>query len=218
MAKSITILLVDDHALLCDALRRALDAETGFEVVDAVSDARTAIERASELQPDIVIMDIDMPGMDSFQASERILEISKDTRLVFLSGYFHDQYIDAALRLEARGYLSKGEPLDRIADSVRLVAQGRVVFSEEVQARIVVGPQRPTLATAMKTRTATLSPREIQVLRYLAKGKTKKEIASLMELSVKTVESHADRIMRKTDVHDRVGLALLAVREGIIEA
>ena len=163
-------------------------------------------------------MDIDMPGMICFDAAERIKSRLEEVQIIFLSSALHDHYIESALKIGASGYLHKGEPTETLAMAIREVAAGGVYFSDEIRGRIVEKEGSYSLAEGAKMRSQTLTDREIEVLRYLARGLTKKEIASLMHLSPKTIESHSARVMDKLDIHDRVELARYAIREGLTEA
>ncbi len=218
MAIPIKILLVDDHALVRDSLSRLLDADDVINVIGAVSDASEALIIFNNLQPDIVLMDIDMPGLSSFEAANRMTSLIPETKFIFLSAFFHDRYIEQALKVQAKGYLTKSEPPANLINAIKQVADGKVYFSSDVRSRIVADSQGVRLANSNKrTRTDTLSNREIEVLRYLARGMQKKEIASIMHISVKTVEGHVEKVMNKLDIHDRVELARFAIREGLAE-
>lgn len=222
MSDAITILLVDDHALFRESLGQLLEAEQDFKVIGTVGDAEKALQEVLDCGPDIVLMDIDMPGLICFDAAYRIAGLRPATRIIFLSAFFHDHYIEEALRVKARGYLTKSEPLGQVVKAIRIVAGGRVYFSPEVQSRIVADKGGVRLAVdeqkPPRTRMSTLSAREIEVLRYLARGMSKKEIASTMHISLKTVEGHAEKLMSKLDIHDRVELTRFAIREGLAEA
>ncbi len=217
MKRRIAVLLADDHSLIRESLKARLETEPDLTVVASVPNADEAITEAIRLQPSIVLMDIDMPGLSAFEATKIIKARSDRTRVIFLSAFFHDRYIEEALEAGASGYLTKGESPESVIDAVRKVSAGGTCFSADVQARIVVDSQGLRLATRAQTRTATLTRREMEVLRYLARGMPKKQVAQIMHLSVKTVERHSDRLMNKLDIHDRVELARFAFREGLAE-
>ncbi len=216
--EAIRILLVDDHALVRDALSGQLSELVEFDVVGTASDAGEAMERAFELEPDVIVMDIDMPGMICFDAAERIKTRLEEVKILFLSAFFHDHYIEKALQTGASGYLHKSEPVETLAMAIREVAAGGNFFSKEIRVRVVKTDKGFSLEQGAKTRAQTLTDREIEVLRYLARGLAKKEIATIMHLSPKTIESHCTRVMDKLDIHDRVELARYAIREGLAEA
>ncbi|MCA9298565.1 MAG: response regulator transcription factor [Phycisphaerales bacterium] len=213
---TIRVLLVDDHALLRDTLASRLEAEADMSVVGVAETADEALDRIQTCSPDIILMDIDMPGRICFDVARTIVARLPDVRLIFLSAYFHDHYIEEALRVKALGYLTKRESVDRIVDAIRDVMNDRVCFSEEIQGRIEFAEGETRLSG--RSRASTLTGRQVEVLRYIARGLSKKEIASLMHVSVKTVEKHTDALMSKLNIHDRVELARYAIREGLAEA
>jgi len=156
--------------------------------------------------------------MICFDAVDRIKSRLQDVAVIFLTGSFNDHYIESALKVGAAGYLHKSEPTKTLAMAIREVAAGGEFFTEEVRARVVSKKGGMTPDDGAKLRGETLTEREVEVLRYLARGLAKKEIASLMHLSPKTIESHSSRLMGKLDIHDRVELARYAIREGLAEA
>lgn len=218
MKAAISVLVVDDHAMVRQMLMNRLDREPDITVVAGVSNADDAITEAIRLKPDIVLMDIDMPGMLCFDAAKTIGTQCLETRVVFLSAFFHDRYIEQAMGVQAWGYITKSEPEEAVVKAVHNVAAGVAYFSPEVQGRIVVDAQGARLARKKQSRASTLSERELEVLRYLARGMAKKDIARTMHLSVNTVNRHTANIMTKLDMHDRVELARFAIREGLAEA
>ncbi len=217
MSEKITILLADDHALVRATLADRLMAESDLEVVGRVGNADEAVSLCIQKQPHIVLMDIDMPGLQCFEAARTILSRCPKTRIIYLSAFFSDRYIEEALAVEAAGYVTKSEPPEAVIEAIRMAVTGRVYFSPEVRSRIVFDPRGTRLSTKQPTRLSTLTPREMQILRYLAKGMSKKEIARTVNLSISTVERHSDRLMKKLDIHDRVELARFAIREGLAE-
>lgn len=214
----IRVLLVDDHALVRQSVADYLSKQSDISVVGQVATAHEGIVEASNLMPDVVLMDIDMPGSSCFDAARAIQKNVPEVRIIFLSGFFNDQYIDEALQANALGYVTKNEPPDVVMAAVREVAAGGVYYSPQVMERIVVDASGPRLAKGGQTRFSTLSPRELEVLRYIAKGLAKKDIAAAMHISVKTVENHSNSLMSKLNIHDRVKLTRFAIREGLVEA
>jgi two-component system response regulator NreC len=218
MAPRIRILLADDHVLLRDSLAEKLERQEDLTVVSCVGNADDALEMAGKLKPDIVLMDIDMPGMVSFEAARQIHESIAGTRVVFLSAFIHDNYIEQALEARAHGYLSKQDPFPTLLNAIREVATGNTYYSDEVRARIVVDTNGARLNPEYHSRCSTLSAREIEVLGYIARGLTGKEIAMVMHISPRTADNHTTRIMTKLDIHSRVELARFAIREGLARA
>ncbi len=217
---AIRILVVDDHALLRDTLIDVLQREPGFKVVGSAETADKAVEALRTCEPDVILMDVDMPGGSSFNAARTIQWMRPDARIVFLSAFSHDRYIEQALAAKARGYATKSEPPETIIRAIREVAAGGVYFSPQVKSRLVFEPRatRMSEAPAGSSRAASLTSREIEVLRHLSQGHSKKDIAIMMNLSVKTVDRHAANLMSKLDIHDRVELARFAIREGYAQA
>jgi DNA-binding NarL/FixJ family response regulator len=216
--KEVRVLLVDDHDLLRDTLAERLRREDGLTIAGVAGDAQAGLELALVCRPDVAMMDIDMPGRPAFEAARDLVRALPDTRLLFLSAFAHDRYIDQALSVGALGYLTKSESVERVIDAIRRVSEGRAYFSREVAERIVVEGDGARLERDSKgSRASTLTRRENEVLCYLARGRSKKEIAASMHLSVKTVEKHTDNLMRKLEIHDRVELARFAIREGLTE-
>lgn len=213
----VRILIVDDHALMRSTLAAWLTADGGFEVIGEACDGGDAIQKAVANKPHIVLFDIDMPGLSCFEAARMIRNRVPETKIVFLSAFAHDNYIEQALACEARGYLTKGQSPQTISEAIRSVANGGSSFAPEVQSRLVIDSDGVRLGTSL-TRNSLLTPRELEVLKYLANGMSKKEIASTMHLSVKTVDNHSTSLMTKLDIHDRVDLARYAIREGLIRA
>jgi DNA-binding NarL/FixJ family response regulator len=216
--KTISVLLADDHALVRESLSTWLKSAGDMRVLGEVGSADEALAIAVRERPDVILLDIDMPGLLAFDAVRTIRSRCPDTRIIMLSGFFNDRYIEDALAAEASGYMTKSEPPQAVLKAIRTVAAGGVYFSPEVQARIVVDSSGARLASRdAVTRSSTLTPRELEVLRYIARGLSKKDIAGIMHLSVKTVDNHSTSLMTKLNIHDRVDLARYAIREGLAE-
>lgn len=219
MNSVIRVILADDHTLLRQALARVLNETSNMTVVAEVGTADEAVDNAIRTNPDVVVLDIDMPGIAAFDAARTIQSRCPATKIIFLSAFTHDRYIDAALKSNAMGYLAKTEPPEKVVRAIRTVAAGQSYFSPEVQSRLVVdsGGVHLGQAAEVKMRASSLTGRELEVLTYIAKGYSKKEIATMMHLSVKTIENHTASVMTRLDIHDRVQLTRFAIREGLIE-
>jgi DNA-binding NarL/FixJ family response regulator len=163
----------------------------------------------------VALLDIDMPGLSSFEAARTIGIHSPATRIIFLSAFVRDHYVEQAVEVKASGYLTKTQSPEAVADAIRLVASGSTCYAPEVQMRIVLDNDCPRLDRSERSLLSGLTSRELEVLRQIAAGHSKKEIAGLLHLSEKTVETHSQRVMDKLDIHDRVGLARFAIREGL---
>jgi len=218
MNSNIKIILADDHTLVRQSLARLLNESSNMIVVAEVGTADEAVVAAIRSNPDIVMLDIDMPGIAAFDAARTIAARCPMAKIIFLSAFTHDRYIEAALSCGAMGYLCKTEPPEKVIVAIRTVAAGQSYFSPEVQQRIVVESDGVHLAgTEVKSRASALTNRELEVLTYIAKGLSKKEIAKTMHLSVKTVENHTASVMNRLDIHDRVALTRWSIREGLVE-
>ena len=215
--KEIQVLLADDHTLLREALVDRFQREVDIRVVGSVSSAEEAMRQANAIVPDVILMDIDMPGLSCFDAASRILKHHPEIRLVFLSAHTNDRYIEEALRVGGLGYLTKSEPPEMVVHAIRIVASGKVYFSDEILSRLEIEGRRVRLVDGGGSRTSMLTPREVEVLRYLARGLSKREVAEIMHVTPKTVDKHTENLMRKVDIHDRVKLARFAIREGLAE-
>ncbi len=218
MTRPVSILIVDDHTMVRNMLAHRLGEWADMHVVAAVGTADEAVAMAAQRRPDIILMDIDMPGIHCFDAAKTIQSLSPETRIVYLSGFFHDRYIEQALAARAWGYVTKTEPEDAIIQAIRKVASGVTYFSPKVQERLIVSGGGLELARNGQSRISTLSEREIEVLRHIARGLSQKEIAATMHISAHTVHRHTHSLMDKLDIHNRVELARYAIREGLAEA
>lgn len=217
MTSVVTVVLADDHALVRDMLHDRLSRE-GMEIVGVAASGRHAVDLAGATHPDVVILDIDMPGISAFQAARAVQIASPSTRVIFLSAFVSDSYIDQALGVEASGYLTKSEPPDAIVEAIRKVHRGATSFSLEILDRIVIDASGVRLNGARHTRYDLLTDREREILGYVARGLPQKQIARLAGISVKTVQHHITHLMDKLEIHDRVELTRFAIREGLVEA
>lgn len=218
MSKPIRAILADDHALVRSTLANWLRGTTDIQVIAEVKTAEEALNECIRVPPDVLVMDIDMPGLSCFDAARTIGARCPNVRVVFLSAFMHDRYIEEALAVGASGYVTKGQPPQAVTDAVRAAATGGTYFVPEVQARLVVDSNGVRLSGRPQTRISMLTPRELEVLRYIARGMSKKEIADTIHLSVKTVDNHSTSLMSKLDIHDRVELTRFAIREGLADA
>ncbi len=221
--KSIRILCVDDHAFLIDGLKARFAMERDLDLVGRLSSADGLIAAVKEHRPDIVLLDIEMPGPDPFEAASELKRIAPDTKVVILSAYVRDHYLSSAFRAGAWGYFSKSDEAEAIVAGLRTVARGEFTLGPKVQERCkpVEGRRRGNgreQGEAPRTRLDTLTAREREVLRMIGKGMTRAEIAEEICRSPKTVDGHREKIMQKLDIHDRGELVRFAIREGLVEA
>ena len=212
---TIRISLLDDHLILLQALADRINAEQGMQVVSTASTAEQGLRGILETCPDIAILDVELPGRGVFDIAGQINVRQKQTKILFLTGYLSDVFIEQALKHEARGYLMKGEPIEYLIDCIRRIDAGEYCFSEEVARRLEFNPDRKRYFVRGNNPLGSLTSRQLEVLRRLAKGESVKEVAKSMHISQKSVDSHKYRIMHMLGIHDRVTLARYAIREGL---
>ncbi len=216
----IRIFCADDHAFLIEGLRARFDRETGLQFVGSLGSADGLVEAVAREAPQVLLMDIDMPGRDPFETIEDLKARCPECRVILLSAFIRHAYLDVAVKAGAWGYVSKRDAPAAIIDAIRQVAAGRFAFSPEVISRCGLDPNRPTAAAdknAPESRLSKITPRELQILRMIGKGMSRNEIAAAIHRSPKTVDAHRSSIMEKLGLHDRVELARFAIREGIVE-
>jgi NarL family two-component system response regulator LiaR len=206
----IRVLIVDDHAVVRRGLRAFLDLQSDVEVVGEAADGATAEEMAANLSPDVVLMDLVMPGTDGIATIRRLREARGKTTVLVLTSFLDDVHVFAALQAGAAGYLLKDVQPDELVRAIRQVHQGESALHPKVAARLVQH-------TAQPASFADFTPRERDVLRLLAEGFANKEIARRLSLSEKTVKTHVSNILQKLGVADRTQAALLAVRRGLVQ-
>lgn len=209
---SIRILLADDHAIVRDGLRALLDAEPGLEVVASVTDGREAVLAVARLKPDVVVMDINMPGLNGIEATLKISQLEDAPQVLILSMHGSSEHIYRALQAGARGYLLKESAGSEVVGAVRAVAAGRRYLSEKISdtamdAYLAEGRTRSPLES--------LSARERQLLQLLAEGRSNAEAARQLSLSVKTVETYRSRLMVKLGLKDLAALVRFALEHGL---
>lgn len=210
-AKSIRILLVDDHTVVRKGIRMILSAQPDMEVVAEAKNGLEAVAEAERTQPDVVIMDVNMEGLNGIEGTRRIAGISPRSRVLALSMHRDAVYVREMLRAGAKGYLVKDADDDALLDAVRAVARGEAYLSPSV-ADAVLTDYRKHVTNPMDLLTA----REREVLQLIAEGKTNKDIANQLKLSVYTVEAHRSRLMEKLNLHSTGDLVRFAIRNGII--
>jgi two-component system, NarL family, response regulator NreC len=215
MAKT-RILITDDHTLFRQGIRTLLSGEPDLEVIGEAANAADAVAVARQMHPDVVLMDIGMPGMSSFEGTRQIRKDRPETRVVFLSMYDDEDYLAESLAIGANGYLLKDSPAEQLVMAIREVHRGGSVLSPRLLARLVDDFRVQGKATTREPRFGTLTNRERDILKLLAEGKSVKEIASGFDLSVKTVEAHKFNLMRKLDIHNKAQLVQYAIQKKII--
>ncbi|WP_149202304.1 response regulator [Actinotalea subterranea] len=220
----IRVLLVDDQALLRMGFRLVLEAEDDIEVVGEAGDGATAVDQVRALAPDVVLMDVRMPGVNGIEATGRIVAEQPATRILILTTFDLDEYAFAALRAGASGFLLKDARPPELIAAIRSVSSGDAVVSPRITRRMLelFAPQMPAsgvvpeAADAVDPRLAELTPRELEVLLSIAHGSSNAEIAELLYLSEATVKTHVGRILAKLGVRDRVQAVVLAFETGLV--
>lgn len=208
-ADVIRVLIVDDHALVREGVRHVLTSDSGFDVVGEASTGEDAVRLSAELAPDVVVLDLTMPGMSGLDAAPRIREAAPEARLLVLSIHDHEEYVLQSVRAGAEGYLRKDSSPAELRGAIRAIHEGGSFFS---------APVARTLAAALQNerRIATLSTREREVLVEIARGASNKEIAARFGISVRTVESHRDSLARKLQLKGAASLTRFAIENGVL--
>jgi DNA-binding NarL/FixJ family response regulator len=212
----VKILLADDHQLLIDGLRPLLEKQRSVETVEVAKDGLEAVEKAAAGRPDLVLMDISMPGLNGIDAARRILHDLPDTRIIMLSMHADRRFVQESLRAGVRGYILKESAAAELIEAVRQVLRGEFFFSAPVRDR-TINEYISMLREGRGLPSSPLSPREREVLQLIAEGKSTKEAAAILSVSVKTIESHRKQIMDKLDLHSVAELTKYAIREGLTQ-
>lgn len=212
---SIRILIADDHGVLRAGLRELLNAEPGFEVVGEAADGAEAISLSQKLQPDIVLMDLRMPGNGGIQTTRQLLEEQPDVSVLVLTVHDDDLLLREAIKAGASGYILKRAAESELIDAIWAVSRGDLYIHPAMTRSLF--SDRPDPAPATRPTAATLTPREVEVLQLVAQGYTNRQVAQLLTISVRTVESHRANLMDKLDLNSRVELVRFASRQGLLE-
>jgi DNA-binding NarL/FixJ family response regulator len=217
MTKPITVLLVEDHDIVREGLRRLLLEEQGFRVVGEGDNGRVAVDMTRKLRPAVVVMDLAMPLLNGLEATRQILQIAPATKVVILSAHSDPAYIDHVKAMGAAGYLIKQTSFKLLAAAIREIMSGATFFCPEcnpsTKTKSVDAGRKPFTA-----QTRILTSRETEVLQLIAEGHMNKEIASELNISIKTVEKHRQKLMDKLRIHESAGLTRYAINSGIIES
>lgn len=214
MTEAVTVLLVDDHRVVRQGVRAFLDAQPDIEVIGEASSGEEAVEVARERPPDVVLMDLIMPGMDGVEATRQVKQVSPRTQVIVLTSYHQDEHIFPAIRAGALSYLLKDVEPTALAEAVRQAAAGEATLHPQVAARVVQeihGSREEALNPFTE-----LTDREMEVLRLIAAGMSNSDIAAELVISERTVKSHVSNILSKLHLADRTQAAVFAWREGIV--
>ena len=212
----IRCVLADDHALLRQGVRRLLEDDRSFEVVGEAANASDALKLVLQHRPDLILLDIGMPGMSSFEAGRMIAERCAPTRVIYVTMHEDEEYVLQAMRSGASGYLLKDTPAPSLRQALKDVHRGERSFSPEVLGKLVDDTRSQTRHARARTRATILTPREREVMKLLAEGNTARAIASQLGVSIKTVEAHKFNLMRKLDIHNKAQLVTAAIQKKIV--
>ena len=213
MIGSIRILVVDDHPVLRDGLVAILSTQAGFEVVGEAETGREAVLLAAELQPDIVMMDLEMPGMDGVEALKQMRDRDPDVHVIVFTAYDTDDRIVAALQAGAQGYLLKGAPRDQVFEAIRVVNAGDSLLQPVVASKLLTRMRRSADDPGT---TGSVTPREMEVIRLLARGLQNKEIAAELGIAQRTAKFHVGSILAKLGAGNRTEAVTIAAQRGMI--
>ncbi len=214
MAK-IRVLIADDHGILREGLKALLAATADIEVVAEVADGQAAVEQVAKVGPDVVLMDIHMPGLGGLEAALQIKKDRPNTKIVVLTQYEDREYVRRFLKIGVSGYVLKKAAGSALADAIRGAHAGGLVLDPQVAREAMEELARPAQAEKSDLY-ESLTDREKQVLKLVAEGKSNKEVAETLGISVKTAMSHRERVMEKLDAHNRTDLVRIALKMGVI--
>jgi DNA-binding NarL/FixJ family response regulator len=213
---SIRVLVADDQAMVRTGFRMILEAERDIVVAGEAKDGEHAVFEAKRLSPDVVLMDVRMPRLDGIEATRRIRDATS-TRVLVLTTFDLDEYVYGALRAGASGFLLKDAPPEQLVDAVRLVAAGDALLSPSVTRRVIEEFARKRTAGPPPASLAALTPRELEVLRLVARGLSNAEIAAELVVSDTTVKTHVAHLLQKLDLRDRIQAVVYAYESGVVE-
>jgi DNA-binding NarL/FixJ family response regulator len=214
--REIRILLADDHTVVRKGLRLLLETQPGFSVIADAADGREAVALAEKLSPDVVVMDVAMPILNGIEAARQITSKHGQVAVVFLSMHSDEGYVLKALKAGARAYLLKDSAEYDLINAVKAVSEGKAFFSPAISKMLVEDYMRQMQERAVEDSYELLTTREREVLQLLAEGKNNKDVASLLNLSLYTVETHRSNIFQKLNLHSGAELILYAIRKGVI--
>ena len=212
---STRVLIVDDHKIMREGLRSLLEKQPDMEVVAEAENAQTALKLVEELKPDLVIIDVVMPALNGIEATRRILTKVPSVKVIALSMYSDKRFVMEMLRAGASGYLLKDCAFEELDGAIRAVTQGRTYITPRI-VDIIVKDYFSQVEKPSSSALSSLTSRQYEVLQLLAEGRTTREIAQQMSLSVKTIESHRQQIISKLNIRSIAGLTKYAIREGLI--
>ncbi|SEA39492.1 two component transcriptional regulator, LuxR family [Desulfuromusa kysingii] len=211
---SYSVLLADDHQMFREGICHLFESRDDLFVVGEAGDGRTAVQMARKMNPQVVIMDVSMPGLNGIEATRQILADNPEVKVVALSMHSDRRFVLKMLKVGASGYLLKDSVFDELIHAIQAVIHGKTYLSPEI-AGLVLDDYRNLSEHAEEKTTSPLSPREREVVQLIAEGQTSKQIAEALNVSTKTIETHRAQVMRKLNVHNLVELTKYAIREGL---
>ena len=216
--EKITVLLAEDHTIVRQGFRLVLEGEPYFRVVGEAENGRQAVQLAKRLRPDVVVMDIAMPLLNGVEATRQLLREVPSTRVIILSSYSDDEYVNQVTEAGAAGYLLKQTAAAELTRAIREAKKGNAFFSPDISKRLVER-YRETLLKGFPVRkqAGSLSSRQAEILQLVAEGKPNKQIAAELNVSIKTVQNHRQQLMKKLNIHDIAGLTRYAISKGIVK-
>jgi len=215
--KQTRVLIVDDHEVVRKGLRALLEKRPEYSIVGEAVDGRDAVEKATTLQPDVIILDIGMPGMNGLEATRHIVHENPQTRVLILTVHDSEYMARETLRAGARGYLLKSDAGHELLLAMDSLRQNKPFFSSKIADMVLKGFRGQEEGKPKESKFLRLTSRESEITRLLAEGKTSKEIAKILDISLKTVETHRANIMSKLGIHSVAELVRYAIRERIVE-
>jgi DNA-binding NarL/FixJ family response regulator len=215
--RSVRVLLADDHVIVRQGLRRLLESDETMAVVGEAGDGREAVRLAEALHPDVIVMDLRMPGLDGLGATRRIRDRQPDIRIIALSLYEEESYARQALRAGVSGYVIKKAAYEELRLAIEAAMRDEIYVSAGLPRRLVEGYPEGVVLDEKQSAYQRLTPRQREVLQLIAEGHTRRKIAEMLHISPKTVSRHREDLMRRLAIGDQAGLILFAVSQGLVE-
>lgn len=215
--RTIRVMLVDDHTLVREGIRHILQGTPGFEVIAEAGDGEAAVRLAQNTRPDLVVLDLSLPGLSGLDVTTRIRQSMPDVRVLILSVHDHQEYVLGAVRAGAQGYLRKDTSPAELREALQAVARGESYFSPPVARHLSAAVRGEPAAADVGSRVDRLTPREREVLAGIAGGETSRTIAARLGLSPRTVESYRESLARKLDIKTVAGLTRFAIEVGLVK-